>query len=61
MFSLLVFAYLQFFCIHQGNANKIKLKNKMISHSAYLPKFFNWMVDSELFAVLNGKNKMVWC
>ena len=33
----------------------------MISYSAYLPKSFNWMVDSEWFAVLNGKNKMVWC
>ena len=33
----------------------------MTSYSAYLPKSFNWMVDSELFAVLDGKNKMVWC
>ena len=32
----------------------------MICYSAYLPKSFNWMVDSELFAVLNGKNKTVW-
>ena len=29
----------------------------MISYPAYLPKSFNWMVDSELFAVLNGKKK----
>ena len=33
----------------------------MTSYSAYLPKSFNWMVDSKLFAVLDGKNKMVWC